>query len=177
MALSAKQGTGRMGHGIAPGLDPTGYTNKFMAHGAFLQAPTTAVDQQTGTGDLTVYYNISDGVVVVDGVVLNIVAAADTLLETAADILDDGQSRVYTIMAWLHPSTGVVAVKSHPGTIALLADIVEATIAEIEASLPVDVDGSPAKFIKLATATVNRTGATSATESHDNSVRDLGFAE
>lgn len=177
MTLSAKQGTGRLGHDIALGTAPEGIFNRFMAHGAFIQAPTTAVDQQTGTGDLTAYYNISDGVVVVDGVVLNISAAADTLLETAGDILDDGQSRVYTIIAWLNPSTSVVAVKSHPGTIALLADIVEATIAEIEALLPVDVDGAAAKFIKLGTATVNRTGATTATESHDNSVRDLGFAE
>ena len=177
MALSEKQGTGRMGHGIAPGLDPMGYTNRFMAHGAFLQAATTAVDQVTGTGDLTAYYNISDGVVVVDGAVLNISAAADTLLETADDILNTLESRIYTIIAWLNPSTRVVAVKSHPGTIALTPAVVEATVAEIEASLPVDVDGSPAKFIKLGIATVNRTGATSATESHDNSVRDLGFAE
>lgn len=171
MPLSPKQGTGRLGHDLALGTAPEGIFNRFMAHGAFIQTPTTAVDQATGTGDLTAYYNISDGVVVVDGVVLNISAAADTLLETAGDIMDDGESLVYTIIAWLN-SAGTVAIKSHKGTVAATGSQVEATIAEIEAGLQAD-----AKFIKLATATVNRTGDTSATQSFDNSVRDLGFAE
>ncbi len=168
---SPKQGTGRMGHGIAPGLDPTGLFNKFMAHGAMVKASTTGSSQLTGAGNGTYLYDIDQGVVVVDGVPLNITAAADQALEAAGDIMIATFSKVYTIIAWLN-SAGTVALKVHPGTAALSAAAVEATIAEIEAGLQAD-----AKFIKLATVTIARTADTTVTEAVDNTVRDLGFAE
>lgn len=171
MPLSPKQGTGRMGHDIALGLAPEGIFNQFMAHGVFIQPSTTGSSQVTGTGDGTYLYNISVGVVVVGGVPLNIAAAADQACEAAADIMIATFSKVYTIIAWLN-SAGTVALKVVPGTAALSASAVEATIAEIEAGLQAD-----AKFIKLGTMTIARTGATTVTEAVDNTVRDLGFAE
>ena len=171
MSLSPKQGTGRLGHDIALGTAPEGIFNRFMVHGAMVKASTTGSSQVTGTGDGTYLYDIDQGVAVVDGQVLNIAAAADQALEAAADIMIDTFSKVYTIIAWKN-SAGTVALKVVAGTAALSADAVEATIAEIEAGIQAD-----AKFVKLATMTIARTGATTVTEAVDNTVRDLGFAE
>lgn len=166
-----QQGTGRLGHGAVPGLPIEGYLFSNWAHGAFITASTTGATQVTGTGDGTFLYNITDGVVIVDGTALNIKAAADQACEAAGDILDSGQSVIYTIIAWKHPTSGVVAVKSHRGTIATTGSQVEATIAEVEAGLPAD-----AKFIKLGLMTIARTGDTTATESQDATVRPTGVA-
>lgn len=166
-----QQGTGRLGHGAVPGLPIEGYLFSNWAHGAFVTASTTGSSQITGTGNGTFLYDLTDGVAIVDGTALNIKAAADQACEAAGDILDDGQSVIYTIIAWKHPTSGVVAVKSHRGTIATTGSQVEATIAEIEAGLPAN-----AKFIKLGLMTIARTGAEVVTESQDASVRATGVA-
>jgi len=166
-----QQGTGRLGHGAVPGLPIEGYLFSNWAHGAFVTASTTGSSQETGEGNGTFLYDITDGVAIVDGTVLNIKAAADQACEAAGDIFNDGESIVYTIIAWKHPTSGVVAVKSHKGTVATSGSQVEATIAEIEAGLPAN-----AKFIKLGLMTIARTAATTVTESQDASVRATGVA-
>ena len=165
-------GTGRMGHGAVPGMPIEGYLFKFAAHGCFIANGTTGPVQVTGTGDGTFYYDNTAGIVVVDGTALNVAAAADTLLETAGDIFDSGQSRIYTIIAWTHPTTGVVAIKICLGTIALTAAVVALTTAEIEAMLPLN-----AKWIDLGQTTINRTADTTATQTATtNLVRPLYMA-
>ena len=163
---------GRMGFGGVPGDPVEGYLFKNAAHGYFIADGTTGPAQLTGTGNGTFYYDNTAGIVVVDGTALDVAAAADTLLETAADIFDSGQSRIYTIIAWKNPSTGVVAIKVCPGTIALTAAIVPLTTAEIEAMLPLN-----AKWIALGQTTINRSADTTATQTATtNLVRPLYMA-
>lgn len=160
-----------MGFGAVPGLPIEGWLFKNFVHGALVSKSTTSSSQVTGTGDGTFIYDISEGIVVVDGTQLAVARAADAACEAAADILDDGQTRYYTMIAWKHPTTGAVTFKVHAGTIALSAAAVPATEAEIEAGLP-----ALSKYVELATYAIARTAATTVTEAVDNTVRPTGYA-
>jgi hypothetical protein len=160
---------GRMGQGAVPGMPVEGYLFKNWIHGVFLEIPTNASTQATGTGDGVFRYNQTAGVVTVDGTSLNVVDAADVLCETAGNIMANTYSRVYTIIAWKHPTTGVVALKTVEGTVALTAAAVRSTNAEIEAGL---VLGS--RWVLIGTVKMNRTGDTACTQAQDNSERPLG---
>ncbi len=159
---------GPLGQGITPkGVETQLF--KYYTHGAFLADGTTGPAQITGAGDGTWYYDNTAGIVVVDGTAKDVPAAADTLLETAGDILASGESKVYLWIAWKHPSTGAVALKMVPGTAATTGDQVAPTDAEVEAGLPL---GS--KWIKLGSTTINRTADTTATQTATtNAIRPL----
>jgi len=159
--------TGSLGFGIAiKGVETQLFLN--YVRGAYVTASTTGSSQLTGEGDGTFLYNITQGVVVVDGTALNIDAAADQACEAAGDILDVGQSIVYLVYAWKHPSTGVVTLAVKAGTAATTGSQVAPTTAEVEAG---HIDG--AKFVEIGTMTIARTGATAVTEAVDNTVRPL----
>ena len=150
--------TGPLGYGI-PLLGCETELFKNFVWGAFVKKGTTAPAQLTGTGNGTFKYDISDGVVIVDGTALDIAAAADTNLETPGNILANGQSKVYTVIAWKSPSTGVVAIKVVGGTVATTGSQVAPTTAQIEAAIL-----TGAKWVPLGSTTINRTGDTAATQ-------------
>lgn len=162
-----KPGTGSLGYGIAGSVAAEAELfNNWVAQGALVEAPTTASAQLTGTGNGTYRYNLTHGIVHVDTTIKEIAAAADQLLEAAGNIMASGYSKVYSIIQWKNPSTGVISTKSVPGTAALTGAQVAPTLAEIEATIP---DG--AWWVHLADVTVNRTADTAVTQSADNTVR------
>ena len=161
--------TGSLDNGAVPGMPIEGYLFHNWVHGVFVEAPTTPSAQLTGAGNGTYLYNRSAGVVVVDGTALDVAAAADEACEAAGDIMIDTFSKVYALIAWKHPTTNVVALKTVPGTAVLTADVVAPTTDEIDAGL---VLGS--KWVMIGTTTVNRTGATTVTQSYSNKVRPHG---
>ncbi len=162
---------GRMGQGAVPGLPIEGYLFANWPHGVFLAPSTTPSAQLTGTGNGTFTYNLTPGVVIVDGTALSVTGLVDAALETPADILDDGQTKFYAFIAWKNPVGGAVAIKIVEGTIAIHANAVGPTDAEIEATLPVDT-----VWIHLGTQAIARTGATSCTEAQDHLPRPTGYA-
>ena len=148
-----------------PGLKVEGGLLGTFVHGAFIANGTTGPVQVTGTGNGTFYYDNTAGVVVIGNRAVDIPAAADTLLETADDIFNDGQSRVYRIVAWRHPDTGAIAKKIILGAIATTGAQVAPTDAEVEAALYKD-----AEWVELGRTTINRTGAETATQTATSNV-------
>lgn len=168
--MTDPHGIGRMGQGSVPGMPIEGYLFKNFAHGGFIEPSSTGSSQVTGTGDGTFLYNVSQGIVIVDGTKLS-VGEVDAACEAAADIFNDGESREYAIIAWKHPGTGTVALKSVPGTVATSGSEVRATDAEIEAVIVAN-----SVWILLGTMTIARTAATTVTEAVDHIERPTGYA-
>lgn len=158
---------GPLGYGVIPGEAPeSGTFRNCVMQGLFVNAPTTASAQLTGTGNGSYRVDITQGIVHVDGYIAEAAAAADLLLETAGNIMASGYSKVYTVIYWAHPSTGVISRKIVGGTAALTGAQVAPTTAEIEAVIP---DG--AYWVPVANVTMNRTGDTTVTQSQVNTVR------
>lgn len=169
--MSDPHDIGRMKQGAVIGMPVEGYLFKNAVHGIFLDVPTNASTQASGAGNGVYKFNRSAGVVVVDGTALHVAAAADEACEADGDIMISTFSKVYLIIAWKHPDTGVVALKTVPGTAVLTADVVPPTSAEVEAGLVAN-----AVWVEIGKVTINRTGDTTVTQSQDNTVRPLGFA-
>jgi hypothetical protein len=164
--MTSKHDVGSLGFGIVGGLPVEGQLFYNYVSGAFISASTTGSSQVTGTGDGTFLYDVSEGIVMIDGDPLAVARAADSALEAAADILDDGQTRIYTIIGWKNAIGGAVTLKVVKGTIALHAAAVAATTAEIEADLPLG-----AMWVALGTVAIARTADTTVTEVVSNLVR------
>ena len=155
--------TGFQGH--VPGLKVEGALFDNIVHGAFVKPGTTGPAQLTGAGNGTFYYDITAGVVLINGYAVDIAAAADTLLEAAGDILADGQSKVYRIVAWLHPETAAIALKIIGGTPATTGEEVAPTDDEVAAALYKD-----APWLEFGRTTINRTGDTTATQTATSNI-------
>lgn len=167
---------GALGYGIVGNTPPEAGLNKFRVDGCFVTTPTTASAQLTGTGNGSFRVNITPGIVTINGYQYFLAPTAtkavleDQLLEAAGNILADGESKVYSILVWLHPVTQALALKIHAGTKATTGAQVAPTVAQIEAGLHVD-----AAWVHLADVTVNRTGDTTVTQAQDNLVRPKLF--
>lgn len=164
--MTSKHDVGSLGFGIAGGLPVEGQLFHNYVHGAFISKSTTGSSQITGTGNGTFLYDISEGIVMIDGTPLAIPKAADSACETPGDILDDGQNIIYTIIGWKSPISGAVTLKVVKGTVAASASAVASTTAEIEGGLPLG-----ATWVALGTMTIARTGATTVTEAVNNLIR------
>lgn len=162
-------GGGRFLHDAAGGPAAEFQLGKNQVIGAMIQAPTTASTQVTGTGNGTYNYNINQGIVILDGIVLEIAAAADQLCETAANIMASGYSRWYLFIVY-KLLDGTIARKTIKGTVALTAAVVMPTPAEIEAQIPVDTP-----WLCIGATLVNRTGDTTVTQSVKNELRPMGL--
>ena len=155
-----------------PGLKVEGALFGTYVHSAFVKNGTTGPAQVTGTGDGTFYYDNTVGIVVIGNVAVDIAAAADTLLETAGDILASGQSKVYRIVAWRHPESGAIAKKVIGGTPATTGTQEAPTDDEVVAALYKD-----ALWVELGRTTINRTADTTATQTATSNIhRPLGTA-
>ena len=151
---------GHLGYGIVGGMPAESqlFSNLVM-QGMLLAVGTTPPAQLTGTGDGTFYYDMSAGIINVDKTTAEFAAEANTLLETAGDIMASGKSKVYTIVASKDPRTSVVSKVIIAGAVATTAAQVAPTVAEIEAALPVG-----ASWVFLGSTTINRTADTAATQ-------------
>ncbi len=156
---------GNIGYGVVGGMPPEGALLRFRVDGGFVKDPTTASAQLTGTGNGSYRVDITPGIVYVDGKKLE-VGAADQLLEAAGNIMASGNSKVYAVIAWMHPDTGAVALKIVAGTAATTGSQVAPSVSDIEA-----VIHDKAAWVHIANVTVNRTGDTTVTQSQDNTVR------
>lgn len=136
------------------------------AQGAFVQAPTTPSTQATSTGNGTYYYNLTQGVVILNGKIFNVNAAADQLWEAAGNIMANGYSRWYMLVAYVNTS-GTLTLLVVKGTVALTAAAVPPTVAEVVAAIPV----ANAPYLVLGAAIMNRTGDTTVTEVIHNEYR------
>lgn len=157
-----KHDLGNLGYGRVGGLPAESFLNDFAVEAAYVGDPTTASTQVTGTGDGTYRVDIKEGIVTVDKKRFHETGEADVLLEAAGDIMASGYSKKYAVLYWMSADTGVIARKIVPGTAALTGAEVAPTSAEIEAALP-----DNASYTLSSVETVNRTGATTVTQSHD----------
>jgi hypothetical protein len=167
--MTTKHDVGQKGYGIPPGY-PGDYKNHAI-QGVLVKKSSTGSSQVTGAGDGTYLYDLTEGIVHVDGTVKEIQAAKvtplatiDGALEAVGDIMANGYSKVYAIIAWKN-SSGVVAIKSVPGAAALTGAQVIPTTAEIELA----IYSQP--FVLLGSFTIARTGDTTVTEAVDNTLR------
>jgi len=159
---------GRLGFGIVggQGIEHEIFKNR-VVQGVMIQASTTGSSQLTGTGNGTYLYDITAGLVAVDGTVLEVAAAADEACEAAANIMASLYEVYYLIIFWKHPTTGVVTKKVVKGTPALsTAGAAVPTITEVEAGLP-----AGAVWVAAGTMLIKRTADTTVTETVDNTVR------
>lgn len=160
-------GIGPLNFGIVGGLAPEGQLwLNYIPNGLLVKDPTTSSAQLTGTGNGTYRYNIDAGIIHVDSTIKEFPAAADQLLEPAGNIMANGYSKVYSVIAWRNPDTSAVALKVIPGTAALTGSQVAPSVADVEAALM-----PSAAWVLIANVTVNRTGDTTVTQSTDNTVR------
>lgn len=164
-------GGGNFGFDLSVGSGGEMQLLKNFVHGAMIQAPTTASSQITGTGNGTYSYNIGQGIVVLDGEVLEIAAAADQLCETAANIMASGYSRYYLFIVYKN-FAGTLTRLTVKGTVALTAAVVPPTVPEIEALLPAD-----APWLCIGGTIVNRTADTTITQSVVNQYRPMLLAK
>lgn len=164
--MTSIKDVGNLGYGIVGGKPAEAQLYDNFVYGCWVSDPTTASAQVTGAGDGTYRVDITAGIVHVDKTIKEFVVVADQLLETAGDIMADGNSKVYSVIAWRHPDTGAVALKIIGGTPATTGSQVAPTVAEIEALIPVN-----SAWVHIADVTVNRTGDTTVTQSQDNTKR------
>jgi hypothetical protein len=154
----------------ATGPEAEHFRNR-IATGMLVGAPTSASTQVTGTGASDFNANISAGILAVDGVVREYAAQADYAIATsAAQQMAAGQSRVYTVVAYINPADGLPALRVVAGAAATTGDQVAPTDAVIGAEF---ADNVP--WYRVAEVTVNRTADTTITQSANNAVRPSGI--
>jgi hypothetical protein len=140
--------------------------------GAFVVAPTTPSTQATGTGAFDYNVNILDGLYVVCGEIKQQDLVANYDVDhgsTGNAILIVGESVVYSLVVFLNSFDGIVYLKALRGTIAVTANVLPLTDAEIEAMLGVDT-----QWFRLADCQVNRPSDTACTQTYNNKVRPIG---
>lgn len=166
-----RYGGGKFGHDSVTGVGVEFSLFKNRVDGALIQPSTTGSSQLTGAGNGTYLYDITPGIAIVDGVPLEIAAAADEACEAAGDIMAAGKSKVYMIIAY-KKTDGTVTTKIVAGDVATTGSEAPPSVATIEASIPL---GSP--WIALGTMTIARTADTTVTEAVDNLYRPLLLAK
>lgn len=140
-------------------------------HGMLVGAPTNASTQVTGTGASDYNVNIAAGILAVDGTIKEYAAQADyDLASSATGLLASGESFIVSIVAYKNILTGVVGLRNFAGAAATTGAQVAPTDAEITAGF-----GANTVWYRLADCTVNRTGATTVTQSYNNTVRPSGI--
>lgn len=145
----------------------------FAIDGCYVQAPTNASTQATGTGASDYNANVSLGSVVLDGVAGYIKNAADVALDTATTgngVLVDGEARYYALVAWLDRLTNTVKFGVVKGTIAAVASVARVSAAQVEAKL-----GTVNPYVILGQTLVHRSGDTAITQSYENHDRLSGL--
>jgi len=159
--------SGPYGYNVPAGVGDMSEIFKNRVVGAMIMPSTTGSSQLTGAGNGTYLYDISPGFVVVDGKVAEIAGAADQACETPADIMANGYSKIYMLIAY-KTTLNVVTTLIVAGTAALTAAVAAPTPAEIEAAIPA---GCP--WVAIGAMQINRTGDTTVTEAVDNQYRPL----
>ncbi len=147
-----------------------------IVYGMIPATPTNASTQATGTGasDFNVDFKAVStgspaGLILVDGKAAQFAAQADfDVASSAAQQMASGQSRVYTIIAFLNLHDQVIYLKSVAGAAATTGAQVAPTDAEIDALL-----APGTVWMKICNVTVNRTADTTVTQTYDTTVREL----
>lgn len=136
--------------------------------GCLLSVPTNASTIDNTTPAHEFHANLSDGIVILDGVELNIAAEADIDVSKSASAspLTEGQSIYYTIV-YYKDTAGNIERRIHAGTAALTAAAVPLTVAEIAAKYAVP-------WIAIGHVKYNNTAADTVTQSQDNTPRPTG---
>jgi len=134
--------------------------------GLLAAAPTSASTQGSGATATAWNINYSAGVVVVGGVALDVVAAADYSVHAATQYtgLTNGNSAIVALVA--KNVSGTVTIVTVNGTAATTGSQVAPTDTEIQASV-----GAANSWVKIAELTINRTADTTVTQSQDNTKR------
>lgn len=147
-----------------------------IVYGMVPATPTNASTQATGTGASD--YNVDfkavatgspAGLILVDGKAKQFAAQADfDVASSAAQQMASGQSRIYTIIAFLNHHDREIYLKSCPGAAATTGSQVALTDAEIDALL-----APGTVWMRICDVTVNRTADTTVTQTYDTTVREL----
>ena len=136
--------------------------------GLIVNVASTPSAQLTGVGNTTWSFNISSGLVSVDGSVGSVAALVDEAIHAGSFLtgLTSGKSCIAAIVA--KNDAGTISVVSVKGTPATTGSQKRPTDAEIQT-----VVGTGLHWVKLAECTLNRTGDTMVTEAFDNGVRPI----
>lgn len=145
----------------------THHHNHVMAGGLAVD-PTTGSSQLTGTGNTTWNVNVGQLLASVDGVAVELAAAADFAIHSGSFLtgLADGSSCIAALV--LKNVAGTITMVAVKGTPAVTGSQVAPTDAEIQTAV-----GAGNEWVKLAECTLNRTADTTVTETQDNSVRPM----
>jgi len=138
----------------------------FAIDGCYLQAPTNASTQDTGTGASDYNANVSAGAVAIEGVVGYIQAAADVALDTASAgsaVLASGEARYYALVAWLDRIANAVKFGLVKGTIAAVASVARVSAAQVEGKL-----GTTNPYVVLGQVRVHRSADTTIAQRYEN---------
>lgn len=147
-----------------------------IVYGMIPATPTTGSSQATSTGasDFNIDFKAvatgsPAGLILVDGKAKQFAALADfDVASSAAQQMASGQSRIYTVIAFLNQLDQEITLKSIPGAAAATGSQVAATDAEIDAYL-----AQGTTWMRICNVTVNRTADTTVTQSYDTTVREL----
>ena len=161
-----KSGLGKVGFGAigGEGVEFKLFGNRVI-QGCLAAASTTGSSQLTGAGNGTYLYDMTTGLIAVGNKVLEIAAVADGALEAAGNIMADGYSKVYTLIAY-KSTDGVARTRLFVGTAELTGAQVPVTDAVISESFATGVP-----WYRLWDYTIARTGDTTVTEAYSNTVR------
>lgn len=142
-----------------------------IVDGLLAAVPTTASIQATGpNGSATYRVNFAPGRVIVDNTVKEFIAQADfALFPTAASIVPNGSSVVFTVVA-KKDAAGAVTLVVVTGAVATTGSQVPATNTVTQLAV-----GAGLHWVKVGEYTVNRTGdINTLTQTYNNAVADLG---
>jgi hypothetical protein len=136
--------------------------------GGLVGDPTTPSSQATGTGNTLWNINIGALIASVGNVPVEIAAAADTAIHSGSFLtgFTSGKSCVAAVV--LKNVSGTITCVTVKGTPATTGSEVGPDDATIQTAV-----GANNNWIKLAETTLNRTGDTTVTQSHNNAVRPL----
>lgn len=139
--------------------------------GMLVGTPTTGSTQATGAGASDFNVDITPGILAVNGKVKEFAAQADFDLASAGSaIITNGQSIVVSIVAYQNVVSGAIGLRTFRGAAATTGSEEPISDADITAGF-----GSNTVWYRLANVTVNRTGDTTVTQSHDNTARPSGI--
>lgn len=151
--------------------------NTKVLRGCIVGPPTNASTINTGTPAHDFNANLSAGALAVDGIVVNVNAAADIDLSNAASAngyLASGQSVIFCLIYWRSKGDGAVRSAWVPGTVAAHAVVVRPTIAQIKTALGI---GNDVIWMCVGETRLKCTGATALTQEYNNAVAPFNIPD
>jgi len=169
--MSGKEAGEHFGGGHPGGVSREYHMDKFKIEGCYLNDPTTgSTIKTTATAAHDFNVDISEGMIMLDGVKTFVPAAADVDIShsASASFLAIGESVYFTIV-YYKDEAGNIEQRIMQGAIAATASAAPLTPAEIGAKF-----GESVPWMAIGHILYTCTDTTALTESQDNTIRSMG---